>query len=81
MPRHKLFRKDFQKENAPKSSRKEVVETKQNTGFINLASGVDDYMLTDQSHVWMNLTTFPPVSKRDTYFTFGPCTRSHPRLD
>jgi hypothetical protein len=34
---------DLQKENAPKSSKKEVVETKQNTGFINFASGVDGY--------------------------------------
>jgi hypothetical protein len=43
MPGHKLFTKDLQKENAPKSSKKEVVETKQNTGFINFASGVDGY--------------------------------------
>jgi hypothetical protein len=48
MPGHRLFTKDLQKENAPKSSKKEVVQTKQNTGFINFASGVDDYMLTDQ---------------------------------
>jgi hypothetical protein len=40
--------KDLQKENAPKSFKKEVVEKKQNTGFINFASEVDDYMLTDQ---------------------------------
>jgi hypothetical protein len=37
MPGHKLFMKDLQKKNVPKSSKKEVVETKQNTGFINFA--------------------------------------------